>query len=242
MSTEPRKLAAVPEPVSHTTPSAVGHGLAGARAGRSPRGAALGMTAVLGLAVAGPALARDLSSQLWPVLVLPALLATLAARLVFESIDGALAGPGGNLHVPGAAGGATVGAVMAASALITRSRPTVTVALSAALIAAGADQHRVHPGPRDPDAPGPAPRVLAGTSRAFASFSRELVRSPEASLVGSAAARRAAHRRGPATPSAPRAQPSRARQAGRESPTARRAAATLDRRGCTSATCSLLRV
>ncbi len=63
------------------------------------------MTAVLGLAVAGPALAHALGSQLWPLLLSPALMATLAARLVFESIDGALSGRGVHLHLLAAAAG-----------------------------------------------------------------------------------------------------------------------------------------
>ncbi len=69
---------------------------------------------------------RDLSSQLWPLLLMPAVLATLAARLVFESIDGALAGRRVRLHLLAAASGATVGAlVMAGSMLILDLRPTV---------------------------------------------------------------------------------------------------------------------
>jgi lipopolysaccharide/colanic/teichoic acid biosynthesis glycosyltransferase len=152
------------------------------------RGAAGGMTLVLGLAIAGPAMIRELGSDLWPTLLLPALLATLAARLVFESIDGALARSTRRVHLVAAATGATVGALlMAAANLILGIRPAATVALLPlalallALLCAGFVRDleiRVRLALR---------RVyFAGSAERLRELQRELIRSPEASLVGAA--------------------------------------------------------
>ena len=187
MSVEPNKLvplAGAPEPEP-------GSG-AEARSYRSrsswpvTRGAAIGMTAVLGLAVAGPGLAHDVRSELWPALLLPALLATLVARLAFESIDGALAGRGWPAHLLAAGVGGSLGAlVMAVAALILSMVSTVAVELLpvglalAALICAGLVRDveiRVRLALR---------RVyFAGSAESLHELQRELVRSPEASLVG----------------------------------------------------------
>ena len=191
MSSEPTKLVSVPAP--EPDPS----GNIGASDYRSrsswpvTRGAALGMTVVLGVALAGPALVHAAGSQLWPLLLLPALIATLAARLVFESIDGALSGRGVHLHLLAAAAGAAAGAlVMAVSALIVDTRPTAFIELLPivlallALISAGVVRDveiRVRLALR---------RVyFAGSAASLRELQRELIRSPEASLVGAVGVR-----------------------------------------------------
>ncbi len=192
MSVEPTKLEPVPAP-SESEPSGKHDEQLYRHRSSWPvtRGAALGMTLVLGLAVAGPALVHGLDSQLWPVLLLPAVLATLAARLVFESIDGALADRRIRLHLLAAASGATVGSlVMAASVLILDTRPTTAVELIPwalallALVSAGVVRDleiRVRLALR---------RVyFAGSADSLRELQRELVRSPEARLVGAVGVR-----------------------------------------------------
>ena len=192
MSSEPNKLASVPAP--DEPDAATGLEARDYRHRSSwpvTRGAAAGMTIVLGLAVAGPALAHGLGSQLWPVLLLPAVLATLAARLVFESTDGALAGRGGRVHLPAAAAGATVGSlVMGASVWILDTHPTAAIELVpwalALLVLIGAGlvrdlEIRVRLALR---------RVyFAGSNDGLRELQRELVRSPEARLVGAVGVR-----------------------------------------------------
>ena len=154
------------------------------------RGAALGMTVVLAVAIAGPALAHDLGSDLWPALLLPALLATLAARLMFESIDGALSGRARQMHLLAAITGAGVGGVvMAAASLILGVHVTAAVELLApalallTLIGAGLVRDleiRLRLALR---------RVyFAGSGDSLRELQRELARSPEASLVGAVGA------------------------------------------------------
>ena len=154
------------------------------------RGAAITMTAVLAAAVAGPALAHDLGSDLWPALLLPALLATLASRLVFESVDGASSGHGTLMQLLAAIAGAVAGAlVMAAAGLILGMRQAVTITLlpvvlgMIALTGAGVVRDleiRVRQALR---------RVyFAGSADSLRELQRELVRSPEATLVGSVGA------------------------------------------------------
>ena len=191
MSVDPQRLVPLP-PVTGPEPS----GSLDARRYRRDsswpvtRGAAIGLTAVLALSVSGPALAHDLGSDLWPALLLPGLLATLAARLVFESIDGALSGRRRLMHLLAAASGALVGAlVMTAATLILGRRPSATVALMPvalallALVGAGLVRDleiRVRLALR---------RVyFAGTADSLRELQHELARSPEASLVGAAAA------------------------------------------------------
>jgi lipopolysaccharide/colanic/teichoic acid biosynthesis glycosyltransferase len=186
MSGEPSKLVPVPAP-SDPQP-----GRPEQRSYRSrsswpvTRGAAAGMTLVLGLAVAGPALARALGSDLWLALLLPGLLATLAARLVFESVDGTLTRTVGRAHLIAAAAGAAVGAlVMATAALILGIQHAATTELAPlalallALVSAGLVRDleiRVRLALR---------RVyFAGSADSLRELQRELVRSPEASLVG----------------------------------------------------------
>jgi lipopolysaccharide/colanic/teichoic acid biosynthesis glycosyltransferase len=190
MSGEPGKLVPVAPPAE---PDPGGSGGAAQRDYHTrsswpvTRGAAAGMTALLGLAVAGPAMAHDLRSDLLPALLLPAALATLAARLVFESIDGAAAVRGVRVHLLAASAGATVGAlVMAAAALILGMHPGLTVELMpvalalVALIGAGVVRDvevRMRLALR---------RVyFAGSPDSLRELQRELARSPEASLVGS---------------------------------------------------------
>lgn len=155
------------------------------------RGAASGMTLLLGLAVSAPALAHELGSDLWPTLLLPALLATLAARLVFESVDGAAGGSAWRAHLAAAVAGATVAAIlMAASELILGGHMPATVELLplalawATLLGAGLVRDleiRVRLALR---------RVyFIGSGQRLRELERELRRSPEASLVGAAPAR-----------------------------------------------------
>jgi len=191
MTGEPTRLVSVPTPDPDPSANVDARGYRNRSSWPVTRGAALGMTLVLGLAVAGPALAHDLGSQLWLVLLLPALLATLAARLVFESIDGALHGRGVHLHLLAAATGAVAGTlVMAASMLILDLHPTATVALLPlvlallALIGAGVVRDveiRVRLALR---------RVyFAGSADSLRELQRELIRSPEARLVGTVGVR-----------------------------------------------------
>jgi lipopolysaccharide/colanic/teichoic acid biosynthesis glycosyltransferase len=185
MNPEPNRLA----PLGAAADPDLGGG--DARVNRSSwpvtRGAAAGMTAVLGLAVAGPALARGTDSDLWPALLLPALLATLAARLVFESFGGALRRGRLRTHLISAAGGSVVGAlVMTAATLIVGMRQTAAAALLPVLLAlivlvsAGLLRDleiRVRHALR---------RVyFAGSADTLHELQRELLRSPEARLVGS---------------------------------------------------------
>jgi lipopolysaccharide/colanic/teichoic acid biosynthesis glycosyltransferase len=148
------------------------------------------MTVILGLAVAAPAVLHDLGSTLWPALLLPALLATLAARLVFESIDGALAWRGLHVHILAAAAGAAVGTiVMAGATLILGLRASPAVELlplglgALALIVAGLVRDleiRMRLALR---------RVyFAGSADSLRELQHELIRSPEASLVGATGA------------------------------------------------------
>jgi exopolysaccharide biosynthesis polyprenyl glycosylphosphotransferase len=152
--------------------------------------AAASMTLLLGLAVAAPAVSHDLGSKLWPALLLPALLATLAARLVFESIDGSLAGHRVRQHLPAAAGGAAIGTVvMTAATLILGLKAAAPVVLlpfglaALALVFAGSVRDleiRMRLALR---------RVyFAGSPESLRELQHELVRSSEASLVGSAGA------------------------------------------------------
>jgi lipopolysaccharide/colanic/teichoic acid biosynthesis glycosyltransferase len=186
MSGEPSKLVPVPAPGDPPPGHAEERGYRSRSSWPVTRGASAGMTVVLGLAVAGPAMAHALGSDLWPALLLPALLATLAARLVFESIDGALTRPARRAHLIAAAAGAEVGTlVMAAAALILGIQPAAVAELAPlvlallALVSAGLVRDieiRVRLALR---------RVyFAGSTDSLRELQRELVRSPEASLVG----------------------------------------------------------
>jgi lipopolysaccharide/colanic/teichoic acid biosynthesis glycosyltransferase len=151
---------------------------------------AAAMTLILGLAIAAPAVTHDLGSKLWPALLLPAVLATLAARLVFESIDGSLAGHRVHLHLLAAAAGAAVGTVvMAAATLILGLKASAPVELlpfvlgALALVGTGFVRDveiRVRLALR---------RVyFVGSADSLRELQHELVRSPEASLVGATGA------------------------------------------------------
>jgi len=186
MSGEPNKLVPVPAPGDPRPGHSEERGYRSRSSWPVTHSDSVGMTVVLGLAVAGPALAHALGSDLWPALMLPALLATLAARLVFESIDGALARPAGRAHLIAAAAGAEVGTlVMAAAALILGIQPAAVAELAPlvlallALVSAGLVRDieiRVRLALR---------RVyFAGSTDSVRELQRELVRSPEASLVG----------------------------------------------------------
>ena len=186
MSGDPRKLTPVPSPEVQEPAVDAARDYRRRSSWPETRGAALGMTLMLGFAVAGPALVDQLGSDLWPVLLLPALLATLAARLVFESIDGASPARIARLHLAAAGAGAAVAAMlMAATALILDLRPAALEELlplgltALALVAAGLVRDleiRVRLALR---------RVFfAGSADSLRELQRELVRSPEASLVG----------------------------------------------------------
>ncbi len=192
MTSDPTPLAPVPSPADVEREGALDE-----RAYRShsswpvTRLPAAATTLILGLAVAAPAVTHDLGSKLWPALLLPALLATLAARLVFESIDGSLAGRGVQVHLAAAAAGAAVGTlVMAAATLILGLKAAALVELlpfalgALALTCAGFVRDleiRVRLALR---------RVyFAGSADSLRELRQELTRSPEASLVGSTGAR-----------------------------------------------------
>jgi lipopolysaccharide/colanic/teichoic acid biosynthesis glycosyltransferase len=143
-------------------------------------------TLLLALAVAAPAVAHDLGSTLWPALLLPAVLATLAARLVFESIDGALGGRGLHMHLLAAAAGAGVGTVvMDGVTLVLGLEASATIELlplglgALTLVGAGLVRDleiRVRLALR---------RVyFAGSGDSLRELRHELIRSPEARLVG----------------------------------------------------------
>ncbi len=148
------------------------------------------MSALVALSVATPTVLHDLHSALVLVLVPPAALATLAARLVFESIDGGDPRSGPGAHMLGALAGTAVAVViMVAATLILGlplSAPVVLLTLTlVALALAGAGflrdlEIRVRLSLR---------RVFfAGSARGLSELRRELIQSPEASLVGAVAA------------------------------------------------------
>ena len=154
------------------------------------RSASLGLTAVLALALVGPTLEHELSSHVWPALLLPGLLATLTARLMFESADGALRGSGPRIRLTAAVAGATLGLLLmvAAARVLGIRQDLATILLTAgpavlALIGAGLVRDlevRVRHASR---------RVyFAGTPESLRELQRELRRSPEARLVGSVGA------------------------------------------------------
>ena len=191
MSTDPTPLAPVPSPAEPNQPRAVDERTYRSRSSwpisRLP---AAGMTVVLGLAVAAPLVVHDIDSTLWPALLLPALLATLVARLVFESIDGTLAWRGPRVHLLAAAAGAAIGTiVMAGATLILGLGASSAVELlpfglgALALVSAGLVRDleiRMRLALR---------RVyFAGSADSLRELQHELTRSPEASLVGASGA------------------------------------------------------
>jgi lipopolysaccharide/colanic/teichoic acid biosynthesis glycosyltransferase len=148
------------------------------------------MTLLLGLAVGAPAVVYDIGRALWPALLLPALLATLAARLVFESADGAIGQRGARVHLLSAlAGGAVAALLMAAATAILGFRAVVVIELlplglgTLTLVVTGVVRDleiRVRLSLR---------RVyFAGTPDSLRELRDELARSPEATLVGSSGA------------------------------------------------------
>jgi exopolysaccharide biosynthesis polyprenyl glycosylphosphotransferase len=148
------------------------------------------MTLLLGLAVGAPAVVYDLGRALWPALLLPALLATLAARLVFESADGAIGQRGARVHLLSAlAGGIVAALVMAAATAILGLRAALPIELlplglgTLTLVGTGVVRDleiRVRLSLR---------RVyFAGTPDSLRELREELARSPEATLVGSSGA------------------------------------------------------
>jgi Bacterial sugar transferase len=148
------------------------------------------MTLLLGLAVGAPAVVYDLGEALWPALLLPALLATLTARLVFESADGAIGQRGARVHLVSAlAGGAVAAVVMAAATVILGLHAALAIELlplglgTLTLVATGVVRDleiRVRLSLR---------RVyFAGTPDSLRELRDELARSPEATLVGSSGA------------------------------------------------------
>jgi lipopolysaccharide/colanic/teichoic acid biosynthesis glycosyltransferase len=147
-------------------------------------------TFVLGIAITAPSVIRNLNAPLWPTLLLPALLATLAGRLVFESIDGGVAAAGIRAHLLGAFAGSLVAvALMTAASLVLGLHTlllgdSLTLALAAlALLGAGLVRDleiRMRLALR---------RVyFAGAADSLRELQHELIRSPEASLVGAVGA------------------------------------------------------
>jgi lipopolysaccharide/colanic/teichoic acid biosynthesis glycosyltransferase len=183
----------VPEPgpglsaVEGTGPDGFGDEAADEERGRRNRSSwpttsptAWAMTALVALAVSAPFVIHNLSSALMPVLVVPAVLATLAGRLAFESVDGS------SVRVISALAGSAAGVViMGGAALILGLRADLAVVLVAlalgALTLSGAGlvrdlEVRVRLGLR---------RVFfAGSPESLRELRRELTQSHEASLVG----------------------------------------------------------
>ena len=148
--------------------------------------AATATTFWLGIAITAPSVISDLYAALWPTLLLPALLATLAGRLVFESIDGGIAAAGIRAHLLGAFAGSLVAVALmtGASSVVGLHAPllveSLTFALAAfALLGAAALRDlemRMRLALR---------RVyFAGSADSMRELQHELVRSAEASLVG----------------------------------------------------------
>jgi lipopolysaccharide/colanic/teichoic acid biosynthesis glycosyltransferase len=151
------------------------------------------MTLLVGVAVAVPDAAHDLGSALFPALLLPALLATLAARLMFETIDGAAGHRFPRVHILGALGGSALSAVIMWAAILILGLPAslpvelISLGVGAlALIGTGVVRDveiRVRLSLR---------RVyFAGSAESLRELQRELRRSPEASLAGAASVRSA---------------------------------------------------
>jgi lipopolysaccharide/colanic/teichoic acid biosynthesis glycosyltransferase len=148
------------------------------------------MTVLLAVCVAGPVTVDSFRATQWPALLIPALLATASARLIFEAID-AEAGARGALHhlLPAGAGALVAALFMAAASVIVGLHWSLvvggsTVALVAGtLLGAGALRDleiRVRLALR---------RVyFAGSAEAQRDLARELAHSDEARLVGSAPA------------------------------------------------------
>ena len=144
-------------------------------------------TLLLGLCIAGPATVASFRASQWPALILPALLATLAARMTFEAIDAGVRGRGISSHLgPALAGTLLASLFMAGASIILGLRWSpavggVTAALGAAtLLGASAARDleiRVRLELR---------RVFfAGSAAARSDLTNELAHSREARLVGS---------------------------------------------------------
>jgi lipopolysaccharide/colanic/teichoic acid biosynthesis glycosyltransferase len=144
----------------------------------------------LGIAITAPSLVSDLYAPLWPTLLLPALLATLAGRLVFESIDGGIAAAGIRAHLLGAFAGAAVAvALMTGTSLVVGLHATLlleslTFALAAVALLGAAVLRDLEVRMRLA-----LRRVyFTGSADSLQELQHELARSPEASLVGAAMA------------------------------------------------------
>ncbi len=145
---------------------------------------AAGATLIVGLALATPMILDHIRSTVWLALLLPAILATLSARLVFEAIDGSSARR--PLHAPGAACGGAVGTVVMIGAtlilgldsavaveLATFGLAAVTLACAGLVrdveIRVGKALRRVY---------------FVGATASLGELRRELNHNPEARLVG----------------------------------------------------------
>jgi lipopolysaccharide/colanic/teichoic acid biosynthesis glycosyltransferase len=144
------------------------------------------LTILLAICVAGPATVDSFHASQWPALLVPALLATVSARLVFEAIDASASGRGVRHHLAPAIAGALVAALfMAGASLILGLHWSavvggLTVALcGGTLLGAAACRDfeiRIRLALR---------RVyFAGSAEARGDLGRELARSDEATLVG----------------------------------------------------------
>jgi lipopolysaccharide/colanic/teichoic acid biosynthesis glycosyltransferase len=185
------RLAAVPDPQLDTEHASPHDAVQGGRSSwPGTRLAAATSTLLLALAMIGPSVAHDRNAALWPALLLPGALATLAGRLVFESVDGSLAARGLRVHLLAAvAGGLVATGFMAASTVVLGLDATPLVELLTAalavLVSLGAGiardlEVRLRLALR---------RVyFAGSSESLGELRAELTRNQEASLVGSAIA------------------------------------------------------
>ena len=150
--------------------------------------AGLALTAVLAVAIAGPATVASFRASQWPALLLPAVLATLAARMTFEAIDAGTHGHGVRSHLGPALAGALLATLLMTGASIVLGLDAsvgvdgATGALGAAtLLGAGTVRDleiRVRLALR---------RVFfVGSAEARSDLAHELAHSREARLVGSA--------------------------------------------------------
>ncbi len=148
--------------------------------------AATATTFGLGIAITAPSVISDLYAPLWPTLLLPALLATLAGRLVFESIDGGGAA-GIRAHLLGAFAGALVAVALMTGASLVVGHATLlveslTFALAAVALLGAAVLRDLEVRMRLA-----LRRVyFTGSAESLRELQHELTRSPEASLVGAA--------------------------------------------------------
>ncbi len=185
--TEPNPTLAALEPEHGPTAAAAEQSYRSNSTWPVTRLAGLLLTALLCVSVAAPGTVLNLRATQWPALLIPAVLATLSARVTFEALDAGVDGHGVRSHLPPALSGCVLAALLMAGASVVlglRWTPGVggaTVGLTgASLLAAGVVRDleiRVRLALR---------RVFfVGSPPARGDLANEIARSREASLVGS---------------------------------------------------------